>query len=120
MRGASAGHLGKREISVFLEPTPSAVGLVATRPTWLHTPWRDSTQVNRQVITKWARERTSLFPWDYISLGLGWTKCILKMTNQIPKLPWVLEEPTSQPIPSFLPQARLTGLFGLAPPPVSC
>lgn len=29
--GASADHLDKREISVFLEPSPSALGLVATR-----------------------------------------------------------------------------------------
>ena len=54
-----------QENLVLLESTPSAVGLVATRPTWLHTPWRDSTQVNRQVYHQ-VGKRENFF----VSLGL--------------------------------------------------
>ena len=33
-------------------------------------------------------EHTSLFTWDYICLGLGWTRCFFKIINQFPKLLW--------------------------------
>ena len=35
--------------------------------------------------------RVSLFPWDYISLGLGWTRCLFKMTNQFLQYPRALD-----------------------------
>ena len=48
------------------------------------------------------RSSISLFPWDFISLNVGWTKFFLKMTYQLPKLPSILGGSTSQPIFSFL------------------
>ena len=58
---------------------------------------------------QWERRGgVSLLPWDYISLGLGWTQ---------------KNESTSQDSMGFLPpsqsivlQARLTGFYGQAPP----
>ena len=32
------------------------------------------------------KERASLLSWDYISLGLGWTRYFFKIANQLPKL----------------------------------
>ena len=56
------------------------------------------------------RERASSFPWDYISLGLGQTRCFLKRTKEL-----------SKPLRLFIglhTLVRRTGLFGQAPPPV--
>ena len=47
------------------------------------------------------RERPSLFPWDYISLGVGQTRCFFKGANQLPKLLQAWYGYTSQRIPSF-------------------
>ena len=62
------------------------------------------------------QERTSVFPWDYISLGMGWTRYFFKITNQLPKFLCTLGGFISQPIPSF---PRLDGLASLVqyPPP---
>ena len=42
-----------------------------------------------------------LSPRDYSSFGVGWTRYLLKMTHQHPKLPCASGGSTSQPIPSF-------------------
>ena len=36
-------------------------------------------------VTGQERKRASLFPWDYTSLDLRWTRCFFKMTNQFPR-----------------------------------
>ena len=36
-------------------------------------------------------ERASLFPWDYITLGLGQTRCLFKMTDELPPFSWALD-----------------------------
>ena len=46
-------------------------------------------------------ECASLFPWGYISLGVGETRRFLKMTNQFPKLLCASGGSSSQPICSF-------------------
>ena len=58
----------------------------------------------------------SSFPWDYISLGLGWIRYLSKMTNQCPRLSQALNRVYLLTNP-FFPQARLTSLFGQAPTP---
>ena len=43
-----------------------------------------------------------LFPSDYISLGVGWARSFLKMTNQLPNLSHSLggfSDPASPPVP---------------------
>ena len=42
-----------------------------------------------------------LFPWVYISLGVGRTRCFLKMTNQLPQILHTFGGSTSPPISSF-------------------
>ena len=58
---------------------------------------------------------SSVVPWDGISLGVGRTRRFLKMTHQPPKL--LCTSDGSSVNQSLPPQARQTGLFGLAPPP---
>lgn len=54
----------------------------------------------------------SLFSWDYIGLSVGWTGCILRMTNQLSKPSSASVGPP--PTNPFFHQARLRGLFGPA------
>ena len=58
---------------------------------------------------------SSVVPWDGISLGVGRTRRFLKMTHQPPKL--LCTSDGSSVNQSLPPQARQTGLCGLAPPP---
>ena len=57
------------------------------------------------------RKRTSLFPWDYIGLGLGQTRCSFKKPINFPRFGELL-------IGLYL-LVRRTGLCGQAPVPVS-
>lgn len=56
-----------------------------------------------QVGRETQRERESLFPWGYISLSLGGTRCLFKMTNELPRLLWALDV--------FTLVVRLIGLY---------
>ena len=62
-----------------------------------------------------SSQRASLFPWDYLSLGMGWTRCFLKMTSQLPKLLCTLSVSTSQPILSFPTSDRQVSLVQYLP-----
>ena len=77
-----------------LQSRPLLQGLVAVRLPQLCASGWESVHVNssgwetahvNQVGTGHHKEReretASLFHWDYISLGLGWTRCLSKMTN---------------------------------------
>ena len=63
------------------------------------------------------REWASLLLWDYINLGLVWTRCFFKITNKFSMLSqafWWLH-PLDNPL---FPQSSLTALCGQGPLPV--
>ena len=74
-------------------------------PSW--RPWREQVDAPCEC---GSHKGESLFPWDYISLGLGWTRCPFKRTNQLASLPHALD--------GFTPLGSLTSLYDLAPPSV--
>ena len=86
------------------------------RPTWREdtSAWgkspgqRGGEGLERQRERERERESTSLLLWDYISLGLGWTRCFFQRSNQFPRL--------LQALQWVHPLVRLTGLFSQAPP----
>lgn len=55
-----------------------------------------------------------MFPWDYIGLGVVWTRCFLNMINQLPTLSCTSDGSISQPIPS---SPRLDWQDSLVPHP---
>lgn len=79
---------------VFWSPPHLLQALVVARPEWSCGSWQDSTWMSRaKYITRrvcveggMGRERywAPLFPWDYVSLDLGWTRCFFKLTNELP------------------------------------
>ena len=71
-----------------LEPTPSAVGPDSCQVHVVpRSQARESVQMQGASASPGRQEkRDSLLPWDYITLGLGWTMCFFKRTNQLPKL----------------------------------
>ena len=85
----------------LLQPAQSTLAPVAAGPTWSRAPEQESAQTHgvsallRERETEKERERervrAPLFPCDYISLGLGWTRCFFKRTNRFFKLLWALD-----------------------------
>ena len=74
---------------------------------------RENMQIHRVSEGSPARQRegereASLFPSNYISLGLRCTGCVFKRTNQLPKFYWLLKGPH--------PLVGLTCLYGQAHP----
>lgn len=57
-----------------------------------------------------------LVPWNYIISGLGRIRHFFKTANQLPKL--LMTSKVHLPTNLFFPQARLTGLYGQALPPM--
>ena len=49
---------------------------------------RESARMHGVSVASWVGEyeRASLFHWDYINVGLEWTRCFIKITNQLPKI----------------------------------
>ena len=88
--------------------------------TWLLRPWdpqREQVSVPSKCRSQ-ARERVSLFLWDYNSMG-GMEQVLLQngqSTSQSFTRFWWVHLPTNL----FFPQARLTCLFSQAPLPVPC
>ena len=90
-----------------LEPTQTALALVAARPTWSQTPGRE--KGNEGAGHREREGAWNLFPWNYISLDLGCTGNFYKMTSQLSKLSWAFGW--------VHPLTRLTGLYDPTPRP---
>lgn len=98
--------MGHAAAGAAWSPAPGRVHhQVGNRDSLLEAIGKCTMQV--QVMSKQAY----VFPWGYISLDLEWTRYFLKITNF--SSCFQVGPPHNQ---SLFPQARLMGLFGMAPP----
>ena len=96
-----------------------AMGHIAAKATWPMERTRTSqgTKCRSQAVNH-EQENISLFPMDVISFGCVMDK-VLSQNDQSTSPTFAYFGQVHLPTNPVFPQARLTGLFGPAPPPVA-